>query len=152
MEKLLHILLDVEFLKWAVPLLGGIIAWFGNEGLKRRQEKWEIKRKACLDALSIIDAHFANEPELKQQNIQSQEKPNIAKAREVYNQLCLSCNKDEVLKWYKKCLGLYGPYNIGMIVDLRNAIRKELRFGGEFDTDREKAWVGRLGSADDSGK
>ena len=89
MEKLLDILLNVEFMKWAVPLLGGVMAWFANEWLKRRQEKWEIKRMACLEALTLIDAHFANEPEFKQQtdpktgnkikiNIQSQEKPNIA--------------------------------------------------------------------------
>ena len=45
---------------------------------------------------------------------------------------------------YKKCLGLYGPFNAGEIVDLRNAIRTELGFGGYFDTDREKAWIGRL--------
>lgn len=161
MEKLLDILLDVEFIKWAVPLLSGVMAWLLNEWLKRQQEKWEIKRTACLEALTLIDAHFANEPEFKQQtdpktgnqiNIQAQEKPNIAKVREVYNKLCLSCDKDDVLRWYKRCLGLYGPYDAGMIVDLRNAIRKELRFGGNFDTDRDKAWVGQLGSADNAGK
>ncbi len=34
-----------------------------------------------------------------------------------------------------------------IIVDLRNAVRKELDFGNEvFDTDRDKAFVGKVGA------
>ena len=111
-----------------------------------RQARWEIKRQACLEALRVVDTFLSH------QNWQGVEKPlepqgsiDVAKARECYNALALSCTSDEVLRNYKRCLGLAKePLRGDLIVDLRNAIRKELEFGQEIDSDRANAWIGRL--------
>ena len=69
----------------------------------------------------------------------------VAKARECYNSLALSCNSDEVLQQFKRCLGLgKEPLRADMIVNLRNTIRRELEFGEEIDRDRGSAWIARL--------
>src|SRR5439155_21237930 len=91
------------------------------------------------------DAHFSHQSWSGAPiQAESQQKPDVASARDVYNKLCLSCKNVEVLREYKKCLGLLGKFDAGDIVDLRNAIRKELGFGGHFDVDRKRAWIARL--------
>ena len=71
----------------------------------------------------------------------------VAKARECYNAMALSCGSDEVLQQFKRCLGLaHEPIKADMIVDLRNAVRRELEFGQEIDRDRANAWIARLNS------
>ena len=71
----------------------------------------------------------------------------VAKARECYNAMALSCGSDEVLQQFKRCLGLANePIKADMIVDLRNAVRRELEFGQEIDRDRANAWIARLNS------
>src|SRR5437762_1162165 len=71
-----------------------------------RQARWEIKRQACLEALRVVDTFFSH------QNWQGVEEPteqqgtiDVVKARECYNALALSCNSDEVLQQFKRCLG-----------------------------------------------
>jgi hypothetical protein len=111
-----------------------------------RQARWEIKRQACLEALRVVDTFFSH------QNWTGLSKPtetqgsiDVAKARECYNALALSCNSEEVLQQFKRCLGLANvPIRADMVVDLRNAIRRELEFGKEVDCDRANAWIGRL--------
>jgi hypothetical protein len=141
---MLKALADIEFIKWAVPLIGAVIAWLINERQKRALVRWELKRQACLEALEIVDAHFSNVVWTGISDTSRQAPPTVAKARDVYNKLCLSCQSDAVLKAYKKCLGIYGTFAADEIVDLRNAIRKELGFGEAVDADREKAWIAKL--------
>jgi hypothetical protein len=110
-----------------------------------KQARWELKRQACLEALDVVDALFAN----VQWNMVSPEiqpVPNIGTIRKCYNALALSCNSPAVLTEFKRCLGLGQEKSIraDMIVDLRNAIRKELEFGQEVDTDRVSAWIARV--------
>lgn len=110
------------------------------------QARWEIKRQACLEALRVVDTFFSH------QSWQGVSKPaetqgsiDVAKARECYNALALSCNSEEVLQQFKRCLGLSSePIRADMIVDLRNEIRRELEFGQEVDLDRTSAWIARL--------
>lgn len=141
---MLDALVTLESLKWEIPLVGAVVAWLINERWKRSEHRREIKRQACLQALEIVDAHFSNEDWIGMPEPERQTPPDIQRARDVYNKLCLSCSNDAVLKAYKRCLGLYGPFTAAEIVDLRNAIIAELGFGGHFDTDREKAWISRL--------
>ena len=113
------------------------------------QSKWEIKRISCLEALEIVDTVFANldwggfKPA-------SQEPVDVAKARACYNKLAITCESPEVLDHYKHCLGVRPigdpARNItaDSIVDLRNAIRKELGFGSEVDKDRMSSWIAML--------
>jgi hypothetical protein len=141
---MIEAVMNIEFLKWCIPLVGAVIAWLANERWKRGEHRRDIKRKACLDALLVIDAHFSNLEWTGIVSTERQPPPDVQRAREVYNNLCVTCSSLTVLRAYKKCLGVYEPPNLGEIVDLRNAIRAELGFGGELDTDREKAWIARL--------
>ena len=141
---MIEAVLNVEFLKWFAPLVGAVVAWLVNERWKRGEHRRDIKRKACLDALLVIDAHFSTLDWSGIVSTERQSPSDIQRAREVYNNLCVTCASVTVLKAYKKCLGVYGPPNLGEIVDLRNAIRTELGFGRELDTDRENAWIARL--------
>jgi len=99
------------------------------------QTKWEIKRDACLKALDIVDAYWANiewqgtdakGKEIDPSAIEKQQPPLIEDIRNCYNSLALSCESDAVLRQYKRCLRISGDFSGDVIVDLRNAIRKEL--------------------------
>jgi hypothetical protein len=145
------------FKQWVAERLKASIQHEFNEKLERlrlelrnseavRQARWEIKRQACLDALRVVDTYFSHQTwEGIPQAAEPQGAIDVAKARECYNALALSCNTDEVLQQFKRCLGLgEKPLRADMIVDLRNAIRRELEFGAEIDRDRAGAWIGRL--------
>lgn len=43
--------------------------------------------------------------------------------------------------WTWRCIGLDAKANLGMTIDLRNAIRAELSFGKDLDVDRARAWI-----------
>ena len=113
-----------------------------------RQTRWEIKRDACLDALQVVDGFHAN---LQwDYDVEPQEKPRIDEVRRCYNRLALSCDSDDVLQQFKRCLGVTGEKVTGdMILDLRTAIRQELEFGKPIDQDREIAWIGCLNKPGD---
>ena len=104
---------------------------------------------ACLYALSIVDGSFSNTP--WGTIIPDKQTFSTEKARECYNKLAVTCDSEKVLGAYKKCLGLSTPATPDSIVDLRNAIRKELDYGKEFDgADRDKAWIANLSGATES--
>ena len=108
-------------------------------------DKWEIKREACLKALNLADSALSNMDWDGNVNngIVKSEIDTIA-VRECYNQLACSCDLPGTLTEFKRVLGLLGPTRGDVIVDFRNAIRKELNFGNEIDLDREKAFIGRI--------
>jgi len=117
------------------------------------QTKWELKRNACLKALNIVDAFWSNikweekdakGKEIDAPSIEKQDPPSIEDIRNCYNGLSLSCDSDSVLREYKRCLGISGEFRGDAIVDLRNAIRKELGFGADIDFDRANAFIGRV--------
>jgi hypothetical protein len=151
-------------------IVGGIIVFSYQEWLKTKQTKvlekykaeialtqhsshtkWEIKRNACLKALSIIDAHFSNlkwsgtdskgKP-LELGSMEKQPMPSIQEVRQCYNELTLSCDEQAVPMLYKRCL--LQSVKAEVVVDLRNAIRKELGFGAPVDFDRSQAFIMRI--------
>ncbi|SRR6266446_2570528 len=135
-------------------IIAGLVSLVVNQRLKERElvahARWQIKHQACLDALKIVDAHFSN-IEWKDiatgkiLDVLKQPEPPIELARECDNKLALSCETEEVVTWYRRCLGHFGDVNGDMIVDLRNAIRRELGFGTvQIDQDRDRAFIGRL--------
>ena len=139
----------IELLKWGVPVVGAFFTWYYNEYQKRNLHKWELKKKACLDALEIVDAYYSNQNWTTPGGVlepEKQEKPKIKDVRNTYNNLSLCCDKVEVLSLYKKCLGVYGNTQPDDMVNLRNAIRKELGYGKDIDCDRDKAWIARVNS------
>ena len=109
------------------------------------QSRWEIKRRACLNALNIVDAYFANATwETGETHPELQERPEISAVRQCCNELALSCERDTVLKTFFKCLGIYGETTCNMINELRNEVRKELQFGMDIVLDDEHVWISRI--------
>ena len=111
-----------------------------------RENKWQIKRAACLQALNIADALLSN---YKYRNKKKEDiKPGKITTEEVrtcFNELACSWDKTEVIEVLKRIM--YESVSPDIIVDLRNAVRRELEFGSaEFDKDREKAFVGKVGA------
>ena len=114
---------------------------------------FELKREACLDALSVVDATFSHQP-WTQDGLNVPVVPqrlSMAMARACYNKLALTCRDPEVLTRYTLALGLGKPgdpprtISADAIVDLRNAMRTELGFGAPLaPPDRVAAWIAKL--------
>lgn len=108
-------------------------------------ERWVMKRDVFLKTLKLVDAWWAN-IEWKQQP-QAQPKPTIEAAREIHNQISLICEKDGVLNAFKTCFRMSSSeesqptLRMDTIVDLRNAMRQELKFSEAFPEDREASWI-----------
>lgn len=119
-----------------------------DEEFKTKAAAFEIKRQACVDALSVVDAHYAQTDWKKEGvplRIEKQDAPQIAKARECFNRLALTCKSPEVIRLYLKSLGIGEPMKGSDIHELRNAMREELGFGSSLDLSDEKLWIGALG-------
>lgn len=107
----------------------------------------KIERTACFKTLNIADALLsnynypnANKEQIKPGKIITEE------VRTCFNELACSCDYTEVIKTLKKIM--FEPVLPDIIVDLRNAVRRELEFGvDDFDKDRNHAFIGRI-SAD----
>jgi len=108
-----------------------------------KTEKWTIKQKACLEALDLADAMLSN---YSYENVKEgeiiKEEVKTVDVRRCYNKLACSCNNEEILILFKKIF--FDKVTIDIIVDLRNAVRRELDFGTAIDEDRERAYFGRL--------
>ncbi len=110
----------------------------------QNHERWLIKRKACLHALTVANATLSNStyPNAKSEDILPQY-ITIEDARTCVDEIACSCDSPDVLDILKEIL--FGSVSPDKIVDLRNAIRKELNFSSqEIDSDREKAFIGKL--------
>lgn len=110
------------------------------------QEQWKHKRDACFNALNIADNLLSN---YKYPNVKDGEikpgKITTEEVRKCFNDLACSCRDTKVIEVLKKIM--FESVSLDIIVDLRNAVRLELDFGNkEFDKDREKAFVGKVGA------
>ncbi len=131
-------------------LVSSGLTWYLKSRELSDQRRWELKREACLEALEIIDARFADYDWCKSgvpSKVDIQDAISTAKIRSCVNRLVVACKSAEVPKLFKKCLNLEVsgedllPLNMDVVVDLRSAIRKELGFGKEVDADRKNAWI-----------
>lgn len=138
----------LDYLKWALPLIFTVATWLYNESQKREAHKLDIKRKACLAALDIVDSYYSNLTWTNDKgepiDCEKQEKASIKEVRNIYNNLVLTCDNNEILNEYKKCLGIYGTPNTNNIIKLRNLIRTELNFGKIIEDDINKSWIARI--------
>jgi uncharacterized protein YxjI len=110
------------------------------------QEQWKHKREACFNALNIADNLLSN---YKYPNVKDGEikpgKITTEEVRKCFNDLACSCRDTTVIEILKKIL--FESVSPDIIVDLRNAVRIELDFGNEeFDKDRDKAFIGKVGA------
>lgn len=115
-------------------------------------EKWKLKRDACFNALNIADNLLSNYPypNVKKEAIKQGE-VRTEDVRKCFNDLACSCEHTEVIDILKVIIS--GSVTPDIIVDLRNAVRKELGFGNDnFDTDRINAFVGLIGCDKDRKK
>jgi hypothetical protein len=116
-----------------------------KETERLKQERWILKRIACLKALDIADAMLSNYkyPNVKEADI-VKVSVSTQEVRKCFNELACTCDTPEVIELLKTIL--YGSVTPDIIVDLRRAVRKELEFGVvAVDSDREKAFVGKVG-------
>ena len=114
------------------------------------QRRGELKREACLEALDIVDYFFSIYDWPSGIEPDPQDKIAIGRVRSCCNRLALTCENGEVLELFKDSLRAGNdanppkPLSADLIVDLRNAIRRELGFGSEIDKDRERAWISQI--------
>lgn len=147
-ETIKNIFSSADFWSIVVPSAGAIIAWFVNEQRKHYWERWKTKKDACEKALDMADAVLST---YEYPNVSSgmilkdEDGVDTIKARKIVNALACSCDTEEVLITFKKVL--FGSVSPDIIVDLRNAVRKELKFGRKnIDNDRDRAFIGKLGA------
>jgi hypothetical protein len=133
---------------WVLPRINRDLSSFESKLKKEevlRENRWQIKRGACLHALNIADALLSNYkyPRVKQEDIKPS-KVTTEEVRTCFNELACTCEKTEVIEILKKIL--LQPVSPDIIVDLRNAVRRELEFGiDDFDKDRTNAFIGKIG-------
>lgn len=115
-----------------------------QEDRQKRDRAWLLKRDACLKALNIANGALSN---YTYSNVPAgqivPQALDIVDVRACFNELACSCEKPDVLKELKRIM--FNSPTPDAIVDLRNAVRRELEFGNqEIDSDRERAFVGRV--------
>jgi predicted transcriptional regulator len=134
----------VDFWKIAAPAFTAIVAWVLNERSKRKWEKWQIKKDACLKALNLANAVLSNYEysNLKKGDISPQYE-SIENARSCFNELAVTCDGPEVINALKKIM--FDSLSPDEIVDLRNAVRTELAISNKsVGTDREKPFLAKI--------
>ena len=139
-----NILSSVEFWKIAAPVIFAVVAWLFNERSKRQWERWQLKKTACLKALNIANAILSNYKysDVKEGEITPQYE-SVEEVRACFNELACTCNKPNVLNALKRIM--FESVAPDAIVDLRTAVRKELRMSlSAVDIDRDKAFIGRV--------
>jgi hypothetical protein len=119
-----------------------------------RDNRWDLKRQTCLDALTLVDAVFSNIAwQQGDTEISVVKQPvDTVKARDVMNRLALVCESETLLEEFVATLGLREPnepisaLTADKINAFRNAMRRELGFGTELKLDSAKAFIARLGA------
>jgi hypothetical protein len=113
-----------------------------------QEARWELKYKACLDALEIVDSFLSNWLRDVGGVPPVQQPADTIKARECYNRLALTCQNPKVTEVFLKVMFPTPQTNNIDITDnlntLRNTIRKELGFGKSINLSRDVAWFVRL--------
>jgi len=132
-------------------LLGALIMRLvDNLFIKEREFKsrqWIIKREACLDALSAVDAMFSHINWINVPKQPTKQKVDISKIRECYSKLVLSCeNKETVEKFLEIIFDLNKNKKQPTVLlnEFRILIRKELDLKSKIEINEEKAWIGDI--------
>jgi hypothetical protein len=86
-----------------------ILNWYIKSKELGDQRRWEIKREACLEALEIIDARFADydwNAKGSPIKVDKQDFVTTAKIRSCFNRLVLACKDSSVPQTFENCLHL----------------------------------------------
>lgn len=113
------------------------------------ENKYQLKHDACLEALSLIDAHFSHVLNILESPEPDKQFATTEHARKVHNKLILSCENHEILNLFDKII--FGQNGDGeskaptdLLNEFRNLVRDELGFGNKLDLNRERAWFGSV--------
>src|SRR5262245_21308695 len=111
------------------------------EARQKRDRASLVKRDASLKALNIANAVLSN---YSYENVRPDQfypqDVDVVDVRACFNELACSCERPVIAQLKRILFDRPSP---DAIVDLRNAVRRELEFGiNEIDTDREEAFVG----------
>ena len=141
-------------------LIGVVFGAFGG-GLTsfyfyRKQSRWDALRQAGINALRVADAVHSNMdwkdkdtgrpiPVVKQD-------VDISSVRQALNELALTCKSPDAVNAFMVSIGfneIAGKTETSgdSIVDLRNAIRKELGFERILKMDRKNAFIAMVPGA-----
>lgn len=126
------------------------------ESISRVEEyKFKLKYEACLEALEVVDEYYLTAMAKQIRELFREHELEILnpielgkKARKCHNRLVVSCDNQELILLFRRCLNIENqPETMGLIVDFRGAIRRELGFGTEvIDLNKDLAWIGTLGA------
>ena len=134
----------MELLKITTPVLIAILAWLFNEYSKRKWERWQMNRDACLRALNTANEVLSNYQysNVRKSDITPQHE-SIETIRGCFNELACTCEKPDVINALKKIM--FEQVSPDEIQVLRAAVRKELGMGAyPIDKDKDRAFVGRV--------
>jgi len=108
-----------------------------------RQAHWEWKRAACIDALNIVEAAFANAARGGKEPLPF----DLQRIRSVYDALALSYENSNVVNQYADLITVgreqRKPIGSRTINEFRNCLRAELGFPGTLP-DEAGVWIGRI--------
>ncbi len=140
MNKLLEI-----FLVSVLPALitSGLVTLILQERQRRKSERWNMKREACLEALDTADAILSNIDWPDFRGVMDIEEVDTIKVRKIYNKVATCCDSKDLLEVFRKII-FQKDINLSIIVDMRNVIRKELGFKSKIDLDRKNAYFVRI--------
>lgn len=128
-----------------------LISYLTSVRIKLKYDKeyyrWGLKRKACENAMSIVDQVFSRKEWKDEKNgellrVMPQEVAAIEQIRQCHNELWLSCDNLSVIEIFSKCMD-EKKITADLTLDFRNAIRKELGFEqlSLDDHQRNNAWI-----------
>lgn len=120
-----------------------------QKGQEIDKQKRELKYKAILTSLNLIDAHLSHTlipPEGQQITKQY---ATTEEARTCHNNLILTCEDTKVVELFG--LIMFGPKDqsqpktppTDLLNQYRNLVRKELGFGSDLELNRDRAWFGK---------
>jgi len=114
------------------------------------QTKYQLKYESCLEALSLIDAHFSHSLQPAKGQSISRQFATTKVARACHSKLILSCENTNLLEKFDEIMFGSHPGQVSaksptdLLNEFRNLIRRELGFGSELQLNRERAWFGKI--------
>ena len=113
-------------------------------------KKRELKYKALLRSLNLIDAYFSHILIPPQGGQIIKQYGTTEEARTCHNNLILTCEDTKILELFSEIK--FGPKvnnsktipPTDLLNQYRNLVRKELGFGSDLVLDRDRAWFGKV--------
>lgn len=147
-------ILNILEITGIAALVGGLTTiLIENTLIKGRDfesRQWALKRDACLEALSAVDAMFSNQVWTNVPRQPTIQKVEILKFRECHSKLILSCNNIKTVEKFLEIMFYYTTETCTqspqteLLNEFRNLIREELNFGSKLEFNKEKAWIGSI--------